>query len=439
MTNKRRTRIGIVTMIFLFGMISFVTNLAAPMGNIWKMQPGVNNSNVWGMMGNMMNFLAYLIMGIPAGKILSKKGYRKTALIAIVVGFWGIVVQFLSGKVFFDSDMTPLPSSFFIYLLGAFISGFCVCLLNTVVNPMLNILGGGGKHGNQLIQIGGTFNSLTGTITPMLVGVMIGELTKQTHISEVNPLLFIAMGVFVIAFIILSVVPFDEPTHERDNVEGGVSPWHFPHFVLGAVAIFIYVGVEVGIPGTLNFYLSDSTERGAGLGVDAVTFAGFAAGTYWFMMLIGRFLSTFIASKVSSRTMLAWVAIVGVALVVTAILVPSDSRISVPVFTGDSFENVMLPMSALFLVLCGLCTSVMWGAIFNLAIDGLGQYTEEASGIFMMLVVGGGILPLIQNAIADHVSYMISFIVSALGFIYILWYALRGCKLGKKAKETQAA
>ena len=431
--NKTRT-IAIIAMIFLFGMISFVTNLAAPLGNVWKNQPGVNNSNVWGMMGNMMNFLAYLIMGIPAGKILSKQGYRKTVLIAIAVGFLGIVVQFLSGKVLFDSEVTQLPSSFFIYLLGAFISGFCVCLLNTAVNPMLNILGDGGKRGNQYIQIGGTMSSLLATLTPMMVGTMVGELTPQTHISDVNILLYIAMVVFVVSFVILSLVPIEEPQREDNKSDKDSSPWRYRHFVLGAIAIFFYVGVEVGIPGTLNFYLADGTDRGAGIGENAVAIAGFAAGTYWFMMLIGRFLSTFIASKISSRTMLVWTSTIAVVLVLVAMFVPLKS-VNMPVFTGTSFKEVALPLSAILLVLCGLMTSIMWGAIFNLAIDGLGKYTEEASGIFMMLVVGGGVLPLIQNAIADNVGYMVSYVVTAAGLLFILWYAI----WGSRHKDAQKA
>lgn len=434
MSNKKGRTIAIVAMIFLFGMISFVTNLAAPLGNVWKSQPGIDGSNTWGMMGNMMNFLAYLIMGIPAGKILSRKGYRNTVLMAILIGLCGILVQFLSGKVLVGTMVGGLPVSFFVYLLGAFISGFCVCLLNTAVNPMLNILGDGGKRGNQYIQIGGTLSSLVATVTPMMVGTMVGELTPQTHISDVNILLYVAMAVFMLSFVILYMVPIEEPRHNENKYEKVLSPWHYRHFVLGAIAIFFYVGVEIGIPGTLNFYLSDSTSRGAGIGDNAVTIAGFAAGTYWFMMLVGRFLSTFIASKVSSRAMLVFASTIAVILVLVAMFVPLRS-VNMTVFTGSSFENVALPLSAILLVLCGLMTSIMWGAIFNLAIDGLGKSTEEASGIFMMLVVGGGIMPLVQNAIADSVGYMASYVVTAIGLVFILWYAVRGSRHSKEVQK----
>ena len=428
--RKNGNLVAIITMIFLFGMISFVTNLAAPIGVIWKQQPGIDGSNALGMMGNMMNFLAYLFMGIPAGKLITRIGYKKTALLAIGIGFFGVLIQFLSGIVGVGATVAGLPANWFIYLAGAFVAGFSVCILNTVVNPMLHLLGGGGKKGNQLVQIGGTFNSLMGTLTPMLVGALIGAVTKDTVITHVNPVMYIAMGVFLLAFIILAFVPIGNP---QSAAQGGhvESPWKYRHFVLGVIAIFLYVGVEVGIPGTLNFYLSDS-DSGAGLDPKtAATIAGFVAGTYWFLMLIGRFVSSFISGVISSRTQLSCAAAVAAALILVAMFVPAGVSTSMPVFTGSGFGMVQVPLSALLLVLCGLCTSVMWGTIFNLAVEGLGSATALASGAFMMMVVGGGILPLLQNAIADAAGYMVSYWVVVVAVLYILWYAALGSKVKK--------
>ena len=431
MTNNKSNSnfIAVLTMIFLFGMISFVTNLAAPIGNIWKMQPGIEGSNALGMMGNMMNFLAYAIMGIPAGSLLKKKGYKFTAEAALLVGLVGVFVQFLSGVVGVGSTIGSIPANFFVYLLGAFICGFSVCMLNTVVNPMLKILGG--KRANQYIQIGGSFNSLMGTLTPMLVGAMIGELVKgKSQISDVNTLLFMAMGVFAAAFIILLFVPIQDP--EATKAEGAVkSPMKYSHFVLGAVSIFLYVGLEVGIPGTLNFYLSDSVN-GAGLpAATAAAIAGFVAGTYWFLMLIGRLVSSVISGKVSSRTQLTCVAAVALVLIILAIILGSSSTVSMPVFKGQGFGMVQVPIAALLLVLCGLCTSVMWGTIFDLSVEGLGAATEKASGIFMAMVVGGGIVPLLQNWVADKVGYMPSYWVLAACVAFILYFAAVGSKVKK--------
>ena len=421
-TNTNGRAIAIVACIFLFGMISFVTNLAAPIGVIWKNQPVIGGSNMLGMMGNFMNFFAYLFMGIPAGNLLTKIGYKKTALLGIAFGFFGVLVQFLSG---FSEGMT----GFVIYLVGAFISGFSVCMLNTVVNPMLNQLGGGGNRGNQLNLIGGTFNSLLGTMTPMLVGALIGTVTQDTAMSDVNLVLYMAMGVFLVTFFVLLFVPIENPKQMEGDVKFEHTPFVFRHFTFGVIAIFVYVGVECGIPGTLNFYISDTTDAGAGVvGLNptgqAVAVAGFAAGTYWFLMLVGRLISSFIASKVSSRAMMLTTTGTAIILILLAMFLPKTITGSLPVFTGSSFQVVTLPLGAILLVLCGLCTSIMWSSIFNLATEGLGKYTEKASGIFMMMVVGGGVLPLIQNAVADAtLNYMLSYIVPLIGVVYMFCYA----------------
>ena len=423
-TSKQSGRfIAIIAMMFIYAMISFVTNLAAPIGVIWKNQPELMGSNTLGMMGNMMNFLAYLFMGIPAGKMLIKIGYKKTALAAIAVGFVGVLVQYLSG---FPVGLT----GFWVYLLGAFICGFSVCMLNTVVNPMLNLLGGGGNRGNQLNLIGGTLNSLAGTLTPMLVGALVGTVTKDTAISDVNLVLYIAMTVFAGAFIVLSFIPIADPEMGKATKATVFehSPWAFRHCTLGVIGIFVYVGVEIGIPGTLNFYISDTSASGAGVLGDAAAIGGFVAGTYWLLMLVGRFVAGFIADKVSSRVMMITVSTVAMVLILVAIMLSKETTTSMPVFTGSSFAMVTVPVSALLLVLCGLCTSVMWASIFNLATEGLGKYTAAASGIFMMMVVGGGVLPLIQNFIADKAGYMVSYFVPFAALAYLLYYAVWGCK-----------
>ena len=289
---------------------------------------------------------------------------------------------------------------------------------------MLNLLGGGGNKGNQLVQIGGTFNSLMGTLTPMLVGALIGSVTKDTMITDVNLVLFIAMGVFAATFAILTFVPFVEPEQEKNDISVK-SLFEYRHLVFGVIAIFLYVGVEVGIPGTMNFFLTDTLGT-----ANAATTAGFVAGTYWFLMLIGRFVSSVISGKVSSRTQLAVTSATAIALVVVAMFT-TNVQASMPVFTGSGFGMAQVPLTALLLVLCGLCTSVMWGAIFNLSVEGLGKKSAAASGLFMTMVIGGGILPLLQNAIADATTYMISYWIPVAALAYICWFALAGSRIKK--------
>ena len=415
---KNKNLVAIITMCFIFAMISFVTNMAAPFGTIW------GNQYEWSRMaGNLMNFAAYLFMGIPAGKMLQTIGYKKTTLIALATGFVGICIQYLSSFSFLGG------SAVYVYLLGAFICGFCVCMLNTVVNPTLNSLGGGGNKGNQLIQTGGTLNSLTGTLTPLLVGALIGTVTDKTSMADVTPLLFIAMGVFLVAFFIIYFVTIPEPAKERNTTVYEHSAWNFRHFVMGAIAIFFYVGIEIGIPAQVNFFLSDATEKGAGIAVNGAAIGGAIAAIYWLLMMVGRFLSTLISGKVSTKLQMTVVSTVAILLVVIAIFVPKTVTVNMPGYSAaDGFAMFRVPLSCLFLVLCGLCTSVMWGAIFNLAVEGLGKYTESASGIFMTLVVGGGIMPLIQEFIAKGAGYMNSYWLVVAMLAYLLYYALIGSK-----------
>ena len=397
--------VTIIAMMFLYAMIAFVTNLAAPVGKIWGASfDDPAQAERMGMLGNLFNFLAYLIMGIPAGNILAKYGYKKTALAAIFLGFIGICIQWASGM--FDS--------FAVYLLGALICGFCVCMLNTVTNPMLNLLGGGGKKGNQLNLIGGTLNSLSGALTPMLVGAIIGESLAGKEIDDVNIVLYIAMAVFALIYLIIRVTPIAEPAGAGQEVTYERSPWAFRHLTLGVIAIFFYVGVEVGIPATLISYLTPKVGFAA---------AGLIAGRYWILMLIGRFIGSTIGGKVSSRTMVICVASVAIALMVAAILI-GDSIMAKTIIRG---EVIAVPLASTLLVLCGLCTSIMWGSIFNMATEGLGKYTAKASGIFMMMVVGGGVVPYIQSMIAAH-NCLLSYIVPIIGVAFILYYAIWGSK-----------
>ncbi|MEG1642844.1 MAG: MFS transporter [Bacteroidales bacterium] len=412
---KKNYLLPIAMMFALFFMISFVTGLQNPMGVIVKNQFSIQN---WqSQLGNFANFIAYAFMGIPAGILLKRIGYKKLALLAIVVGFVGVGITFLSG----------IAESFTVYLTGAFIAGFSMCMLNTVVNPMLNTLGGEGKKGNQLIQLGGSINSIGATIVPVLVGYLMGDVARAT-IQHAEPALFLAMGIFALAFIVLYFVNIPEPhliltgNKTAKKAKDKYSPMSFRHFVLGTIAIFLYVGIEVGIPNIANLFMTND------LAIDA-TIAGSVVGTYWFLMMIGRFCGAAVGAKVSSKAMLTFVSILGMIFVAIAILTPETVKVDMPVFRSDiSFGFAEVPLSIMFLILCGLCTSIMWGGIFNLAVEGLGKYTAMASGVFMVMVCGGGVLPLIQGGVADMAGYMNSYWVIFVSMAFLLYYALIGCK-----------
>ena len=409
-TKNEKNIVASITMFFIFAMISFVTNMAAPFGNIWGM-----TYNWAGMAGNLMNFTAYLVMGIPAGNMLIKYGYKKTALIALIVGAIGLGVQLLSGVV----------NNIYVYLLGALICGFCVCMLNTVVNPMLNLLGGGGNTGNQLVQAGGTLNSLSATATPVLTGFLVGTLTKDSF-PDVAPLIITGIVIFLAAFCIISFIKIKEPQGDLKNVTYERSPLAFRHCLLGIIAIFFYVGIEIATPGMMNQWIS---REGGFEGAAAV--AGSLAGIYWFLMLCGRLTSTIISGKVSTRTQMITVSTVGIILIVAAIFT-GDVTTTLNIDLGFiKIENATVPLSCVFIFLCGLCTSIMWGGIFNLSTEGLGKYTAKASGIFMVMVFGGGMMPFFQDLVLVQqlgVSYLNSYWLIVAMLAYILFYSIWGCK-----------
>ena len=425
MTQKQNSNVpAIIVCILLFGMISFVTNLASPMGKILENQFQV--AEWMGKLGVFCNFIAYAIMGIPAGTLLQKKGYKFTALAAVTVGFTGVGIQTIAG-------LLTGNAAFGVYLLGAFIAGFSMCMLNIVVNPMLNKLAGGGNRGNQLVQVGGSFNSLMGTATIMLTGLLLGDIAKA-QISQVFPLMITALAIFALAFVVILFTKIPENTSVGAKVEekSQYGPMSFRHFVLGAVAIFIYVGVEVGIPNLLNDWLVDIQISTA--------VAGMVTGTYWLLMLVGRLVGAALGAKVSAKTMLSAVSIVGLGLVLGAIFLNPANMVKMPVFDGaNGFAMAEVPINAALLVLCGLCTSVMWGGIFNLAVEGLGKYTEKGAGIFMAMVCGGGILPLLQGAIVTSTdgNYLASYWVIIAGLAFLLYYALVGCKNVNKDIPTE--
>ena len=447
--QKKGYAIPIAIMFALFGMIAFVTGFTNPLGVIAKIEFGglfVGNEGLISQLGTAANFLAYALMGIPAGLMIKKIGYRKTAIAAVTVGFAGVGIQFLSGNMAYGA-----MSTFIVYLLGALISGFAMCMLNTVVNPMLNTLAGGGNKGNQLIQFGGVLNSTCATIVPILVGHLMGAkyanaqaaleafttngtpipVESQLGFLDASLVMFIAMAIFAAAFIVLSIAKLPEPAQEKENAakKDEHSAFSFRHFKLGILAIFFYMGIEIGVPNFVNLILT-SKDFAATSGITTMntTIAGSIVGTYWFLMLIGRLFGGFLGSKFSSRSQITTVSLLAIVFVLLGMFLPLNMTGSMPVFTGTGFDIVQVPVGVIMLVLVGLCTSVMWGGIFNMAVEGLGKYTAVASGFFMVMVCGGGILPVIQGFVADATSYNMSYIVVFICAAYILYYAISGSK-----------
>ena len=414
--NKSGKLIGIITMFALYAMCGFVTYLAAPAGKIWEGCPGIQGSATLGMMGNMMNFAAYLLMGYPMGMVLQKFGYKVTTLLATGSGALGILVQLLSGNIELGL-VGGIPGAWFVYLLGAFISGTSNCLLNGVICPMLNTIVGGGNKGNQLNLAGGAFQSVFQGAAPVVLGSIVGEVTATTKFSEVNSVLMAAAAVFIAATIIIAFLPIENPVRRAKDIVYERSALAFRHCLLGVIGIFLYMGVEAGIPAAMLQVKTMLQCPGA----VAATVAGSLAGACFITMLCGRFLGAAFGGKVSPRAMLLGTAGLGFILVVVGVAL-LKAGITMTMTFGTT--QVPVPVGAFCFVAIGFCTSVMWSVIFNLSTEGVGKYTEQASGLFMTMVVGGGLLPLLQSYICDKAGFVISFIVPALCLAYLFVYAL---------------
>ncbi|MBD5316451.1 MAG: sugar MFS transporter [Bacteroides sp.] len=414
--KKQNFALPIAIMFALFFMIAFVTGYQNPLGSvIEKMSDG---NPIMSQIGTLANFIAYAFMGYPAGKLLQNRGFRVTALWAVTIGFIGVLVTYLSG--FVGTDSTAVV----IYLIGAFIAGFSMCLLNTVVNPMLNSLGSTPNKGNQLVQFGGAFNSLGATLAPVIVGGLLGG--AASSISSANPVFYLAMGIFALAFVVLffSKLPESPDLGKPQAKVNTAGAFRYRNFTFGVIAIFCYVGLEVGIANWTYQFLEKHND------IIAITdapgaIAGTVCGLYWLLMLVGRLLGGVVGGKVSSRAMLVTASLGAMVFLLLGIF----SQETLVPFIGFSsadlaFNTVQIPLNAIFFVLCGLFASVMWGAIFNLSVTGLGKYTAVASGIFMVMVCGGGVFPAIQAVIAGNAGALASFWLPFALATYIFIYAV---------------
>jgi len=416
-STKQNFALPIAIMFALFFMIAFVTGYQNPLGSvIEKMSEG---NPIMSQLGTLANFIAYAFMGYPAGKLLQNKGFRVTALCAVSIGFVGVLITYMSG---FIADASTAVA---IYLIGAFVAGFSMCLLNTVVNPMLNSLGKNPNQGNQLVQFGGSFNSLGATLAPVIVGGLLGG--SASTIASANPVFFLAMGIFLAAFLVIffSKLP-ESPDLGKPQARVKVSgAFRYRNFTFGVLAIFCYVGLEVGLANWTYQYLEKSELVVVNnVGFEAAALAGTVVGIYWLLMLVGRLLGGVVGSKISSRAMLVTAALGAMLFIVLGIFTEENF---VPFIGFDSkefaFSVVNIPLNAIFFVLCGLFASIMWGAIFNLSVTGLGKYTAVASGIFMVMVCGGGIFPAIQSVLASGSilgSFWLPFALAAYSLVYAM-------------------
>lgn len=353
-------------------------------------------------------FMGYPAFGGVASKWADQKGYKNTLIIGLIMLVGGLGIEALSaysaqtmGEVALSDAQVPI--AFFIFILGSFALGSSLAVLQTVINPFIAVCSVPGTSSVTRMSIGGSANSIGTTAAPFFVTYLVfGGGAPQVD-NLVMPLVILMLTVVVVT-LVLKKLHLPNPDVAGDDVDSSSltkSVWSFSHLKWGVVGIFVYVGVEVAIGSNLFLYAKD-----LGFTKDAATQM---TSFYWGGMLVGRLVGSFL-SRVSGQRQLLVTAGVATILVVAGMLTN---------------------MPWLF-VAVGLMHSIMWGAIFSLAIDKLGPYTSKASGALMIGVAGGAVIPWLQGIMADVVGgWEMTWILVILGELYLVWYAVAGHKVNE--------
>jgi len=394
-----------LTLVFLFFIVGFLTTangqFQGPLKEAFLSGAG-NLKNTFITLISFSWFLAYPLTGGIGSAWVTKYGYKGTLIRALLVMIGGLgifffssfyTVKFPESKVLIAS--ATIPVGYFIFLLGSFVVGSAATIMQVVLNPYLTACTVKGTQPVQRLNIGGSSNSIGTTVAPFFVtGIVFGGLSmSEVKVDQLMiPFLALMVIIAIIAFALTKLsLPDIHGTKAAVGEKLGKSVWSFSHLTLGVIAIFFYVGVEVCIGANINLY---------------------ALSLYWGGMLVGRLISSSLSS-ITPQTQLA----------VTSIMAA--------IFTTAS----MVTNNPWLLVGVGLFHSVMWGAIFTLSVNKLGKYTSVASGVFMIGVLGGAIMPLMQGAMADAVGdWRMTWTIVIVGELFILYYAVIGSKVKQSAE-----
>jgi MFS transporter, FHS family, L-fucose permease len=400
-TSIRREESGsyllpMVLMVALYFSIGFITALNDIL--IPHFKDLFHLTNVLALLVDLCFFGAYFVMSLPSGWIVGRIGYKSGIIAALSTMGCGLLL-FVPASIVI---------SYPVFLFALFVVGSGLALLQVAINPYVGALGKPETAASRLNLCGG-LNSLATTIAPKIGAAFIfiaaGATTAQLARSVRMPYVILAAFAFLIAIITRFVhLPelIEKPSHT--SADDG-SAWQFTHLRLGAVAIFTYVGVEVAIGSILINFLGQPS-MGSLSHVAAASFVSL----YWGGAMVGRFIGSFALIYIRAQRALAAVAVSALILVSVTI-----------------FGHGHVAMWAI--VSCGLFNSVMWPCIFPLSLKGLGKFTSQGSGILVMMVVGGAIVPEIQGLLADKFGYQHSFIIVLLCYAYLLYFALSGYKV----------
>lgn len=405
-TEKRNYTVPMALMVSLYFGIGFITALNDILVPHFK--DLFHLTNVRALLVQFCFFGAYFVMSLPSGWIVGRIGYKRGIVVALAVMGIGLLLF--------------LPASVIIYyplfLFALFVVGSGLALLQVAINPYVGALGTPETASSRLNLCGG-LNSFATTIAPKIGAAFIfiaaGASAAQLAHSVRLPYLILAMFAFAMAVLTAFV-------HLPDLLESGASSGDssyggalkFRHLRLGALAIFFYVGAEVAIGSVMINFLGQPSM--GGLTHEA---AAQYVSLYWGGAMLGRFIGFLALRQIRAQRALAFVSSIASVLVVTGILAHGH-------------------VAVWAIVACGLFNSVMWPCIFPMSVEGLGRFTSHGSGILIMMVVGGAVIPEVQGLLADKLGYQPSFAIVLVCYLYILFFALRGYRNLNKVEAVDA-
>jgi FHS family L-fucose permease-like MFS transporter len=408
--SNYRAMAMVTTLFFMWGFLTALNDILVPhLKSIFEL----NYTRV--MLINSAFFGSYFVFAIPAGKLIEMIGYKKTMVV-------GLLIMAVGALLFVPAANVP---SFELFLAALIVLAAGVTTLQVAANPYVTVLGPA-RTASSRLNLTQAFNSLGTTIAPYVGGLLIlaaapmsstqlQQLSapallayRQHEASSVKiPYVFIALALTALA---LAIAMFNLPKIEQtrefrpmgETDAAARDLWKQRQLVLGALGIFLYVGAEVAIGSFLINYFTQPE-----IGNMTVKAAAALVSLYWLGAMIGRFIGSAVLQKLPTRAVLGTVAVIACLLVVTSML-----------STGW--------LAMVTIILVGLFNSVMFPSIFSLGIEGLGPLTGKGSGLLVMAIVGGAIIPVAEGALADRIGIHHAFILPALCYIYIAFYGYKG-------------
>lgn len=393
-------------------LIGFVTTMNNSMIEFCKEAFKLNDFQ--GQLVNTFFYGAYFF-SIPFAMMMSKIGYKSTLVLGLTIVACGFVANYAGVSASLESE-----NVYTVFLCCMSLVALGVVMLQLVANPYVMVLGAP-ESGAFRMTLSQALNSVATTVAPMFITYVI--IADKPKVPANVPGPFLGLGLFtLLVAAILFFIKLPDPDKDKsaddavaDEAKGQYksSVFKYPHVWLGALGIFFYMGLEIGVPSMLPAYWKSALAEGNPLPGSATDFLPL----YWGGMMVGRFVGSAILAKFKARTLLSACLILGACCVGISFLLP-----------GIYAVYAMLA--------AGLFHSVMWPLVFNLGLQELGPHTKAASGIINMGVLGGATLPLVMGAVVDNPSLGVGVAIMMMFvyYAYVFWFCNFGSKIGISGK-----